>query len=224
MMLKMHLEFVGAPPTGEAEENNIELEKSDSVKKKSLEHLKEDLKALNDALKSTENVVNVLRCHMKKLEKHNVVDKTPDVSVKTNQNNSNDKQQIIPLINNSSEKQKYDESHKSNDHNDKEDIVSDSKGEEYETTLCDEDNFVTIWYFKTSDSSKDTAIANVIGLAELMGLRLTHDQIKDIDVCVIDQYFLNYVVEFCTKRMKDAFLENIHILEEFPNTKFLEIY
>lgn len=224
MMLKMRLELVGSSATGEAEVNNIELDKSNSGKKKSVEYLKEDLNALNDALRTTDNVVNMLRCHLEKLERHDVDDNVPDVNIKTNHDNSIDRQQVIQLVNNSSEKQTYDESNKSDELNDKEDIVSDSKGGEYDTTLCDEDKFVTIWNFKSSDSSKETAITNVIELAELMGLQLTHDQIKDIDVCILDQHFLNYVVEFYTEHMKNAFLKNIHILEHFPNTKFLEIY
>lgn len=82
-------------------------------------------------------------------------------------------------------------------------------------------NTIMIKNFKSSDLNKDNAIANIIILAEQMGLSLTAAQIRDVFVFRENENFLTYVVEFYTKNMTEAFLGKKHILKNFPQTKFL---
>ncbi|TMW42499.1 hypothetical protein DOY81_012421 [Sarcophaga bullata] len=84
-------------------------------------------------------------------------------------------------------------------------------------------NTVMIKNFKSSDLDKNIATANVIALAEKMGLSLTIHQIKEIHSFRENENFVTYIVEFHTKHMQDAFLGKRHILKKFPQTKFLFI-
>ena len=84
-------------------------------------------------------------------------------------------------------------------------------------------NTVMIKNFKSLDLDKDISTANVIALAEKMGLSLTIHQIKEIHAFRENEHFVTYIVEFQAKHMKDAFLGKKHILKKFPETKFLFI-
>ena len=84
-------------------------------------------------------------------------------------------------------------------------------------------NSVLIENYKSSDTSLDTAITNVIALGQRMDLRITSNQIHNIVVYERNPPFLTYFVQFGNKKLKEAFLKKSHLLKNFRRTKFLTI-
>lgn len=93
------------------------------------------------------------------------------------------------------------------------------------------ENVVTIGYFKSlhlklfdSSKKKRTPTTNVVKLAKKMGLNFTHHKITCVTVFqnpLNELYY--YCVQFRSKAIKDTFLKKRSILQQFEDTKGLEI-
>ncbi|TMW40959.1 hypothetical protein DOY81_013961 [Sarcophaga bullata] len=248
MMFKMNLTFDDLPVTSKFQElcnklndhekiNTLLISSNTAARQTILQH-EAEIETLKDALQAKEVTVKELNDRIETMEAFsqylsiNRADNFTRKQQPTNNNNYGFKNQIWCDENNTKKVESLSSKHRNqnqnNDYNQnqQEVVANASNNRQQQQDSLDETrrNTVVIRNFKSSDLSKDNALANVIGLAEQMRLTLTPDHIKDICVLSEDQNFLTYLVYFCTKHMKEQFLRNIHMLKQLPDTKFLTIF
>lgn len=234
----------------EHEKINEMLKDSNNVNRQRLEHHKAEIKVLKDALQAKATTIKELSERVETLTEINQLFTTIRSDIDKQQQQSNTKNNNCnkkPIHNGNKiadnhgkNKKLIKESStlnastndKSKNNNRKEYTnVANCSNEDSETSREKEENLnamrrntVVIKNFKSSDLSQDNALANVIGLAEQMGLTLAPTNIKHITVVSEDRNSLTYYVYFLTRQIKDQFLKKIDVLKDLPDTKFLTIW
>lgn len=228
------------------EKINALLISTDKVSRQTIQQHEEEIKTLKAALQAKEGTIKELNDRIETMEALNQYLSTNGAEKSSKEQQSNNKynnygfkKQLCTETNEAGGNYFYAKKVESstsklrnqNQNDYQQEVVSNARNGHNATASHEPDsldemrrNMVVIRNFKSSDLSQDNALANVIGLAERMGLTLTPDHIKHIRVIPEDKHFLSYFVYFVTKHMKEQFLKNIYMLQKLSETKFLTIF